>query len=497
VQLEDGREIFHDLSQTKRCIIGKDPICDIVIDSPGVSRKHCRLEQMSECWQLTDLMSRNGTIVNGERITSNSSHQLGKVNLQIGDLILVGTAKIYLMDNIVAPTSIIAEAAKKIHDFLGETASGTNNDIVFPNEDNEDLLTLPQTLISKNLEQHTDLQHETANPSDLTVDFSHGIPNLAAKHELPFPDNETPSNQTASLDGLSIGEKPKARVVFPFEWRGYRFLSRIGSGSSGRVYLAESVSRPGEPVAIKVIHVAQKQNISDRKRLLREIEITKLLSHRSLVEFKEYGDHCGSIYIVMEYCNAGNLTQLLARNDRLNSRRTLRLLDRLLAGLSFAHKSGIVHRDLKPSNIILHRLPDGTFIPKIGDFGLAKNFTTAGLTSMTMDGSVGGTWAYMSREQLLNFRFASPQCDIWSLGAMTFEALTKQLPRPISKDQSPIDVILNTPTRPIEAVFPEIPGPLALFVNRAISDDLNVRFRDAGQMRLELIKVAKILGVPL
>jgi hypothetical protein len=75
--------------------------------------------------------------------------------------------------------------------------------------------------------------------------------------------------------------------------------------------------------------------------------------------------------------------------------------------------------------------------------------------------------------------------------------LTKQLPRPISKDQSPIDIILNTPIRPIEVIFPETPEPLALFVNRAISDDLNVRFRDAGQMRLELIKVAKILGVPL
>jgi hypothetical protein len=502
VQLEDGREIFHDLSEMMRCIVGKDPNCDIVVESAGVSRKHCRLERTSGGWQLTDLMSRNGTIVNGERITSTHSNKLGKVNLDVGDLILVGTAKIYLMSTTpVAPTSIIAGAAKKIHDLLAQNDLDTKNDGLILEEDDEDLVTLPDHLLGQMIAGSTDrdgnTNRESSNPSDLTIDFSSELGELVYNHEIPFPDTEIPQNQTVNLDGLSIVPNPKRTNSFPFEWRGYRFLSRIGSGASGRVYLAEAVNKPSEPVAIKVIQVTQKQNVSDRRRLLREIEITKLLSHHSLVEFREYGDHCGSIYIVMEYCNAGNLTQLFARNDRLNPRRTIRLLDRLLAGLAFAHKRGIVHRDLKPSNIILHKLTDGTFIPKIGDFGLAKNFMTAGLTSMTVDGSVGGTWAYMSREQLLNFRFASPQCDVWSLGAMTFEALTKQLPRPIPKDQSPIDVILNTPIGPIESVFPGVPDPLASFVNQALSDDLNIRFRDAGQMRKELAEVAKTLEVPL
>jgi serine/threonine protein kinase len=199
----------------------------------------------------------------------------------------------------------------------------------------------------------------------------------------------------------------------------------------------------------------------------------------------------------MEYCNAGNLADLLMRNKRLNARRAIRLLDRLLAGLEAPHSSGIVHRDLKPSNILLHKFPDGTFQPKIGDFGLAKNFTTAGNSSMTMAGSIGGTWAYMSREQLLNFRFAAPQSDIWSLGAIAFEILTKQLPRPIPKGQSPVDVILNTKIQPIENVIPDIPLPLAAFVNRSLSDDLEVRFRDAIEMRKELNILASSLQIPL
>lgn len=477
VQLDDGREILREVSISERCIIGKDPTCDIVIEGSGVSRKHCRLEFSSGSWQLTDLMSRNGTVVNGVKLESSHANLPGRVALTPGDLILVGTAKIYLL------ATVDSGATSILPPVQSQPTIRNNN---FTN----------QKQVTKEGENDQENHVKPIALSELTLDYAPHILALQSE-DAAFPDTEPTHDQPGNWDGISLLSERQNQNLFPFTWRGYRFLKRIGSGASGRVYLAEVDNQSNESVAIKVLHPLQTQNINDRKRFLREIEITKLLSHRSIIAFKECGDHYGTIYIVMEYCNAGNLAHLLMRNNRLNARRAIRLLDRLLTGLEAAHSSGIVHRDLKPSNILLHKFPDGTFQPKIGDFGLAKNFTTAGHSSMTMNGSIGGTWAYMSREQLLNFRFVSPQSDIWSLGAIAFEILTKQLPRPIPKGQSPVDIILNTCIAPIETVIPDIPLSLAAFVNRALSDDLEVRFRDAIHMREELTKVADDLQIPL
>jgi hypothetical protein len=475
IHLEDGQVTHRFITKTDRWIIGKDRTCDVVLETSGVSRKHCRLEFQQGCWVLTDLMSLNGTVVNGVCLKASDPNAMGQVIVRSGDLIRLGTAKIYLgglddnaMTSILPAVSITSASPPEIP-----------NPTPLPVAEQKDEESIKSIAVFEN-----------------TVVFSSPEFMQTGKMEI-FPDMESSVGALGGEDGNSLLHEVKKEKSFPFEWHGFRFLKRIGVGATGRVYLAEPLHADQVPVAIKVINPVLSQNVMERKRCMREIEINRSLSHGMIVAFKECGDFANTVYIVMEYCNAGNLSQFLLRSNRLNARRTVRLLDRLLVALSFAHSQGIVHRDLKPSNILLHKLPNGTFLPKIGDFGLAKNFTTAGHSSMTMNGSVGGTWSYMPREQLLNFRFVSPQSDVWSLGAIAYEALTAQIPRPITKGQSPVEVILNTSVQPVESVAGDVPQPLAAFLNRCLSDDLEVRFRDAAAMREALAKVAEELRIPL
>lgn len=230
---------------------------------------------------------------------------------------------------------------------------------------------------------------------------------------------------------------------------------------------------------------------------MREIEIALQLKHPSIVESYDFGEEHGELFFVMEYCAGGNLREVLDRSAPLSVRRTLRLLDRVLAGVEEAHSRNIVHRDLKPSNILLHSEQNRRYIPKVGDFGLAKNYLLAGESGLTASGSIGGSWKYMPKEQLLNFRFVSPQSDIWSLGAIVYECLTNRLPRGLNPDADPIKQILNADTIPITSHLPELPKPIVRFVMKSISVQPEERFRDAGQMRKVLQQTASSSGIDL
>ena len=163
-------------------------------------------------------------------------------------------------------------------------------------------------------------------------------------------------------------------------------------------------------------------------RHFREIENMRRLRHQHIVNFLDYGSVGGVFYILLEYCEGGNVSDLMSRHGgRFGLDEARPIMLQVMEGLAYAHKKGFVRRDLKPQNILL----TGKEIPltaKIADMGLAKNFAQAGLSGMTATGSFAGSFPFMPREQVTNFKFVKPVSDVWSMGATFYNILTDQFP---------------------------------------------------------------------
>jgi pSer/pThr/pTyr-binding forkhead associated (FHA) protein len=439
-------------------VIGREPSCDLVLADRGVSRQHATISFVEPHWQLKDLGSTNGLqltrATNGKlvELKSNCTH------LENGDQLAIGeaTLRIELTAPVDSPTELlIPRVAIDPTEFL--------------------------------------TPHSTTSSNPMRAEKTFAVANnmQAANREVPAVDDAFLSecaNQT------SFSEQQ-----LPFLFRSYRIEKKIGAGGMGDVFLATNVSDQSNPfkLAVKFLRNQRGSSEQDRARFVREMEISAQLKHSSIVDCLDCGEELGQPFIVMPYCSGGNLAELLKRTGALNLRRALRLLDRLLTGVEHAHQAGIVHRDLKPFNVLLAKDSQNKYIPKISDFGLAKSYLLAGDSGMTVNGTVGGSWSYMPKEQLTNFRFVSPQSDVWSLGAIFYECLTQKLPRPMKPGVDPIRTILESGLVSILDVFPGIPKRIADFVMKSLAAEAADRYKDAGHMRVALRTVASHEGIEL
>ena len=182
----------------------------------------------------------------------------------------------------------------------------------------------------------------------------------------------------------------------------YEIIKQIGKGGMGEVYLAQDTALDRK-VAIKFLPEKMQKDATARVRLLREAKAAASLDHPFICKIYETGEIDSKAYIVMEYIEGKDLRDKLDEG-LLPLRDSLQMALEIAEALEAAHGKGIVHRDLKPANIML--TPQGHV--KVMDFGLAKQILPAGeeaisktLTqaSLTEQGAIVGTLAYMSPEQ--------------------------------------------------------------------------------------------------
>lgn len=207
-------------------------------------------------------------------------------------------------------------------------------------------------------------------------------------------------------------------IIIGQELGSYRIISQIGKGGMATVYKAFQPSLD-RYVAIKIMppFYAQ-QDDTFLKRFRREARAVGKLRHPNILIVIDYGEHDDVTYIVMEYVDAGTLT------DRLGTPMPLHeigvILEQISSALDYAHGQGVIHRDVKPSNILLPK-PDW---PLLTDFGLAK---IVGGSQLTLTGSIAGTPAYMSPEQGQGEN-VDARSDIYSLGIVLYEMATGVVP---------------------------------------------------------------------
>lgn len=200
----------------------------------------------------------------------------------------------------------------------------------------------------------------------------------------------------------------------------FTLKKEVGRGAFGTVWLARDQELDRD-VAIKVPRRGQ-LNGDEAERFFREARASAQLQHSNIVTVHEVGRDGDTIFVVSDFVHGVTLSDWLD-SQQLTARESAELCVKIADALHHAHEMGIVHRDLKPGNIMMDR--DGE--PRVMDFGLAKRDTNE--VTLTMDGQILGTPAYMSPEQAQGQGAAADRrADIYSLGVVLFQLLTGEIP---------------------------------------------------------------------
>jgi serine/threonine protein kinase/Tfp pilus assembly protein PilF len=248
----------------------------------------------------------------------------------------------------------------------------------------------------------------------------------------------------------------------------YRIIEKIGAGGMGEVYLAEDL-RLERKVAIKFLPQHLTKDKENVERFEREAKATAALYHPNIITIYEIAEDDNQTFIVMEYIDGQSLRTKI-ENGFSELDEILDITKQICGGLSEAHKADIVHRDIKPENILIDRSGH----VKILDFGLAK---LKGVSKLTKETSTLGTIHYMSPEQVQG-QEVNHRSDIWSLGIVFYEMLTRKLPFKGDYEQAVIYSIMNDEPESPSNIKYEIPVELDPIIKKILNKNPQQRYQN-------------------
>ena len=281
---------------------------------------------------------------------------------------------------------------------------------------------------------------------------------------------------------------------------GYLFEEALGSGSFGAVY---RVSKENNVYAAKVLSETYilDEFKNEQNRITREIDVLKNVKGENLIKYQEdfyFKNEFGIMeyVIVMEYFQGKTLRRFLRNDVELET--LISIFVSVLYGVRDLHNTiienaGIIHRDLKPDNIMI----DDNLNVKIIDYGLSKIID---FSSITSTGTQIGSPLYMSPEQLKDSKHIDCRADIYALGIILYEMLTKNIPYKASTLPELLMKILNDPIIPPKQYNPTISDGLENIIFKATAKEPFARFQtvdefidafDKENIQEELVTVGK------
>jgi tetratricopeptide (TPR) repeat protein/tRNA A-37 threonylcarbamoyl transferase component Bud32 len=300
---------------------------------------------------------------------------------------------------------------------------------------------------------------------------------ICSKCGLPLEEG-VGATLTLSRDQTPARDEPEWMAGLCQSIGRFKVLCQIGSGGYGIVYKAFD-SELRRMVAIKVPRRHTADSAADRQRLLREAQSVSQLHHPAIVPIYDVGQTEGFPYIVSEFVRGTSLDLLLQRR-KFSCRESAELIARAADGLDTAHVHGVVHRDIKPSNIMI----EGEDRPRLMDFGLARQEVVE--ETLTQDGLVVGTPAYMSPEQAAGrFHTLDRRTDVYSLGTVLYELLTGE--RPFRGNmQMMIRQLLHEEPRNPRRLNNDIPRDLETICQKAMEKSPELRYQTAQEFADDL-----------
>jgi serine/threonine protein kinase/tetratricopeptide (TPR) repeat protein/class 3 adenylate cyclase len=273
----------------------------------------------------------------------------------------------------------------------------------------------------------------------------------------------------------------------------YELTKKVGEGGMGNVYVATQYPLERE-VAVKILKPAE-TNPEGEHYFMREVKAINMLRHPNIINVVDFGkdEEMGTLFLVMEFLPGHTLKRVIKKEFPLDPVRICQIGIQVLNALESAHEAGIVHCDLKPANIMLERVAGQNDFIKVLDFGIAK-VKEPGMEvgPYTQQGNIVGTFDYMSPEQIMR-KDLDGRSDLWSLGVILYEMLTRKRIFHDSDAVSIIGRVMQMPLQPPSSHVDGVPKILDSIVMKAMERNLNERFADADHMRRALQHAEKQL----
>lgn len=266
----------------------------------------------------------------------------------------------------------------------------------------------------------------------------------------------------------------------------YEVISELGQGAMGVVYMAKDPLIDRQ-VAIKTINLSLAGDEIDEYegRFYQEAKAAGRLNHPNIVTIYDVGKSGDIAYIAMEFLQGRELRDIMRDNGDMPVEQVLDIVAQVASGLDYAHEHGIVHRDIKPSNIMVIR--DG--LVKITDFGIARMASSA---VRTQTGMVLGSPKYMSPEQVLG-KDIDQRSDIFSLGVMLYEMLTREAPFSGENVNAIMYQTLNAIPKPPGQLNSGVPEMLNFIVAKALAKERGDRYQNARDLASDLRACREVL----
>lgn len=479
----------YEFNERATCLVGRAEDCRLQLPDDdrhnAVSRYHCLLDINPPQVRVRDFGSKNGTYVNGEKIGQRERDQtpeevanaeFPEVNLKAGDLLSLGETTFRVGIEFSLPED---------RQTVGETRSISREEL--------EKLTSPTEVLQSD-EETVDKTVDTEPPDEFEMKVSQL---LDEQPDLEFQEEEEEEEQ-------NWWQRLKALVQNAFhknesleQFRDYKLEAGLGSGGFGKVYLARHRSK-GNLVALKLL--LPEVMATDRAivRFFREVDNTKALDHPNILKLLDHGYANGIFFLGWEFCEEGTVEELVqAKGGSLSLEEALEITFQVLDALDYAHNAeipyvklqggqvgqgkGLVHRDIKPSNLLLTR--DGNRqVVKLTDFGLAKAFDFAGLSGLSVTQELIGTFGFTPRAQVVDFKYARPDVDVWATAATLYYLLTGTYPREL-KNPSDLLGVLKTDPIPIRDRVPSLDSKVAEVIDIALQDNPEIHFKSAVALK--------------